>query len=126
MASTSDTPVNLAGATFDGISYTFPPATPTLLPGEALTLARNPEFLASQATNLNIFDRFAGQLSNGGEPIRLVDIEGNPIAAVTYDDERGWPVTADGHGDSLILVNLQGDPDDPGNWRGSSQQITAP
>jgi len=121
-----ETPVSLAGASFEGISYTFPPGTPLLLPGEALTLARNPEFLVTQNQVLSIFDSFAGQLSNGGETIRLLDTSGQTLTTITYDDRNGWPVTADGRGDSLILVDLRGDPNDPKNWRASSQRVTVP
>jgi hypothetical protein len=126
VSNTGETPVSLAGATFEGISYTFPPGTPRLPPGEALTLARDPEFLIQQNQIVNIFDRFSGQLSNGGETIRLLDSSGNTMTTVTYDDGNGWPVTADGRGDSLVLVNLLGDPNDPKNWRASSQRVTVP
>jgi hypothetical protein len=126
VSNTGAVPVSLAGASFEGISYTFPPGTPLLLPGEALTLARNPEYLMREHGTINVFDEFSGQLSNGGETIRLLDATGNPITTVTYQDSNGWPVTADGRGDSLILVDLNGDPNDPKNWRASSQGITLP
>jgi hypothetical protein len=42
------------------------------------------------------------------------------IASVQYDDENGWPLSADGWGDSLVLVTPDTDPGDPRNWTASA------
>jgi hypothetical protein len=39
---------------------------------------------------------------------------------VTYDDNYGWPLSANGAGDSLILVDPMGDLDSRYNWRAST------
>ena len=43
------------------------------------------------------------------------------IVTVAYDDENGWPLSADGWGDSLVLATPDGDPNDPRNWRASTK-----
>jgi hypothetical protein len=48
------------------------------------------------------------------------------IAEVEYNDENGWPVSADGRGDSVVLFDPTGDPNDPGNWRASSNLDGSP
>jgi hypothetical protein len=58
---------------------------------------------------------FSGQLSNGGETVRLIRPDGEPLDEpgfipelledeVPYDDETPWPTTADGLGDSLARL----------------------
>ena len=62
-----------------------------------------------------------GLLSNGGERVVLRDIFGNPIHDFTYDDEDPWPSGADGNGSSLEVIDVNGDYNDPANWRSSLQ-----
>jgi hypothetical protein len=69
---------------------------------------------------------FGGSLANGGEPIILFDGLGRTVLSVTYDDEDGWTTLADGGGYSLEIVNPDGDPDDPANWRASNNQGGTP
>ena len=106
---------------FDGIRYTFPPVGNVLSPGETLVLVRNPQTFAERYPGVAISGVYAGQLSNKGEKITLYDHNGNEVISVAYDDEAGWPISADGRGDSLILANPLGDPHDPRNWRASPQ-----
>jgi hypothetical protein len=62
---------------------------------------------------------YQGELSDQGERLALLDSQGNLLASVRYDDEDGWPLTADGLGDSLVLRRLDGSPDNPRSWRAS-------
>ncbi len=69
---------------------------------------------------------YQGQLANNGEQITLRDFNGTLVLSVAYDDEGGWPISADGRGDSLVLVHPRGDPDDPRNWRASARLLGSP
>jgi hypothetical protein len=120
------TPVQVAGATFEGIDYTFPIATPPLGPGEFVVLASNPAAFAERYPDVNLNGTFQAQLSNGGEEIILRDMQAKVIISVKYDDEFGWPISPDGRGDSLVLVNPEGDPNDPKNWRASTNLYGSP
>jgi hypothetical protein len=56
----------------------------------------------------------------------LKDLDGELLISVTYDDDNGWPLSPDGRGDSLVLHNPAGDPDDPKNWRASLELYGSP
>jgi len=119
-------PFDLAGMYFEGIRFHFPAHTPMLEPGETLILVHNPEAFAENYPQMSIFGRYDGQLSNQGELIALKDRWGNVIFSLTYDDENGWPLSPDGRGDSLILINPHENPNDPKNWRASATQGGSP
>jgi hypothetical protein len=112
-------PLPLAQMRFEGISFTFPAGAAALAPGESVVLVRDPAAFAARYPGVPIGGTFGGQLSNRGETIVLKDWQGNVVTAVSYDDENGWPVSPDGRGDSLVMTNLRGDPDNPRNWRAS-------
>ena len=119
LKNSSLTPLNLAGMSFEGIRWTFPGAGPQLLPGEFLVLVRNAPAFARRYPGVVIGGVYEGQLSNKGESIILKDAQGNIVVSVAYDDENGWPLSADGRGDSLTLINPQGDASRLDNWRAS-------
>ncbi|MDX1521085.1 MAG: lamin tail domain-containing protein [Anaerolineae bacterium] len=121
-----DVLLDLSGIYFEGIEYTFKYGTATLAPDEYLVIARNAELFAERYPNATLHDTFDGNLSNSGEQIVLRDLLGNIVASVTYDDENGWPLSADGAGDSLVLVNLDASPNDPGSWRASNKIFGSP
>lgn len=112
--------VDIANATFEGIRYTFPPNSPPLLPGEFIVLARNATAFAEKYPGVPVFGTYLGQLSNDGETITLRDSQGEVMTAVTFSDGQGWVVTPDGRGDSLVLIDPEGDPNSPRSWRAST------
>ena len=89
-------------------------------------LVRNPTAFAERYSGVTIGGIYQGQLSNRGETITLQDVEGKVIASVTYDDENGWPLSPDGWGDSLVFIDLDGDPNAPKNWRASPKLNGSP
>ena len=48
---------------------------------------------------------FAGNLSNGGERVKIDDAAGNTVVDFTFGDADPWSVRADGNGASLSLVD---------------------
>ncbi len=46
-------------------------------------------------------------------------MQGKVVATVAYYNGTGWPISPDGRGDSLVLVNFDGNPHDPKSWQGS-------
>jgi hypothetical protein len=113
--------LDLSGAYFEGIRFTFPTGMAPLAPGEPVLLVRNAEAFAQRYPGVEIDGIYAGQLSNGGEEIALRTHDGELLTAVTYSDDRGWPISPDGRGDSLVFCNPAGDPDNPRNWRASNK-----
>jgi hypothetical protein len=117
-----DVTINLAGMYLDeGVRFSFPPNTPPLAAGAVVVLSSNPQALAEKHPGISIAGGYEGHLSNKGETIMLKDVNGNTILDVTYNDEYGWPVSADGRGDSLTLYKIDGEPDDPLNWQASNR-----
>lgn len=116
-----NTPVDVSGWNFGGITYTFGAGT-VLAAGQRIVLANNdnPAAFASRYPAVGVFDYYDGALDNAGERITLKDAAGNIIHSVDYDDAGGWPVAADGNGYSLEVMDAFGDPDAPSNWRATS------
>jgi hypothetical protein len=115
---TADATFNLGMMYFEGINYTFP-TNATLSPGEYLVLVRNPQAFARRYPGVVIGGVYQGSLSNKGEILVLKDAGGKIVTSVEYDDENGWPLSPDGRGDSLIIVDPNHDPNNPDNWRAS-------
>jgi hypothetical protein len=115
------TTVDLSGYSFQGISYIFPNGT-TLAPGAVVVLASsvNPTAFATRYPGVVVAGYYSDKLSNGGERIALVDQNGNTVISVEYQNSGGWPAAANGLGSALEIINPNGDPDDPANWRASA------
>jgi hypothetical protein len=103
----------------EGIRFTFPPNAPPLAPGGMAVLVSNPASFAERYPDVEIRGAYEGHLSNKGEKIILSNAEGQVLVEVEYDDDNGWPLSADGRGDSLILIDETGTPNDPKSWRAS-------
>jgi hypothetical protein len=114
-------PLDLSRFSMQGVNFVFPDGT-MIASGAVLLLANNasPAQFAARYPSAVVFGYFAGSLANGGERIAILDAEGRTVMAVHYDDESGWPVTPDGGGFSLEIVDPRGDPNAPDNWRASS------
>src|SRR4030095_7462422 len=119
---TGTTPVDLSGWYFQGIEFYFPLGT-ILNAGARLVLANNDGrsgAFAAQYPGVTPFGWFGGSLDNSGERIALFDATGRIISAVTYDDTIPWSTSPDGGGYSLEIVDANGDPNDPSNWKASN------
>jgi hypothetical protein len=126
LKNSGDTPIDLANMSFEGIRFTFPPKTPLIEPGQFIVLVHEPEAFAGRYPDVAIAGVYQGQLSNSGETISLKDAQARTVVALTYDDENGWPISPDGRGDSLVLVNPAGDPGDPKSWQASAHPNGSP
>jgi len=130
LQNTGPIPLNIGNYSFGGISFTFPFGY-TLNAGQRIVLGNN--------GNTNLFNArypgvvvagwFGGSLNNGGETITIFDATvptPRIVLTVTYDDEGGWPASADGGGYSLEITDANADPDDMANWHASSGQNGTP
>ncbi len=68
----------------------------------------------------NYLGNFDFGLSNGGEELRIFNVDLNLIDNVIYDDEEPWPPEPDGNGPTLELKNPNLDNLLPQNWAASS------
>jgi hypothetical protein len=121
-----NTPLELAGMSFtQGIDYTFP-AGAQLAPGAYMVLVSNPDAFAQRYPQVQIGGVYGRRLSNNSETLTIEGPGGQTVLSMTYDDENGWPLTADGWGDSLVLKDVNADPNDPKNWTASFQMYGSP
>ena len=118
-------PVNLSHMSFEGIDFTFP-ANSTIAPGAFVILVRDPENFNERYPNVEIDGVYSGKLANQGEQITLKTAEGEIMTSISYNDEKGWPLTPDGRGDSLVLIDVEKEPNDPKNWRASLELYGSP
>lgn len=114
LLNTSDGPIQLYGAQFvDGVTFHFTDGIlHTLGAGErALLVANLDAFTYRYGGGLPVVGAVqSGQLSNGGETLKLIGADGATIAEFAYDDdaEAGWAEEADGGGFALVLANESG------------------
>ncbi len=107
----------------DGIEFEFSADdAPSLEPQEYLLLVYNKSaFEFRYGEGYAVYGEYSGHLSNGGEKIGLADADGNTILEFEYDDADPWPEEPDGDGPSLQVIDVNGDYDDPTNWRASAE-----
>ncbi len=112
--------LSLAGAHFvQGIDYTFPNESP-VLPGSFVVLASNAGMFQKRY-GFAPTGEYNQQLDNVGERLTLVDLPGDTLFTVRYNDKAPWPDSADGDGYSLVVKNINGygNPDSANYWRAS-------
>jgi len=115
--------VSLAGMRFsDGIDFAFS-SNAAIPAGRFAVLARNSAQFAARYPNVPVIGSFgtSSALANGGETVRLVDVSGATVFAVTYANSGAWPAAANGAGKSLVPRNRNNftDPNDAAQWRAS-------
>ncbi len=126
-----DETLDLAFVSFvEGITFDFSNSNIMgLAPGDFVIVVGNEAaFKSRYGTDLSgkIAGAYSGKLSNNGENISLVDFWNGTVAKFEYNDSRGWPLSADGGGHSLVALNsaLVGEPEGSlnygGNWRAST------
>ncbi|MDB4538203.1 lamin tail domain-containing protein, partial [Akkermansiaceae bacterium] len=124
LRNTSANPLSIEGVSIDDGTPVgaLTIGTVTLAPGAyGLIVADIAAFENIYGNGLNIVGQWAsGALANGGEEILLRDPVGNVIHQFTYDDAAPWPIAADGTGPSLEVIDVEGNYNDPANWRSSS------
>jgi hypothetical protein len=121
--------IHLTGARFtNGIQFSFSSSTVSnLLPGQIILLAKNrTAFDLRYGNGLPVAGEYAGNLSNGGETVTLVDSNDAVLVSVAYDDVSPWPAAADGAGSSLELLDTSGDFNSSTNWQASAQSGGTP
>lgn len=57
------------------------------------------------------------QLNNKGDEIDLIDNQGKNIVSIHYDNQQPWPLTADGYGRNMELINDSLVASNPFSWR---------
>jgi len=110
----TNTSVDVSGWIIDGVDKQLAPGA-TVAAGDYFVIANDAlGFVAMFGFSSDA--EFAGQLSNGGETITVLDASGAAIDVVAYDDVAPWPSRADGDGFSLQLFDSASDNSLPSLW----------
>ncbi|MCH8330457.1 MAG: lamin tail domain-containing protein, partial [Bacteroidetes bacterium] len=120
---TGSTSIDLSGVSFiQGIFYTFTNGT-LLAAGEFIVLASNTVAFNNKYSTVTPHGQYLGGLRNAGERIRVSNST-DTIISIRYNDNLPWPSLADGHGWSLVPIDVNpvGDQDDSEFWRASSNR----
>ena len=115
----SGAPLDLAGASFSGVRFTFDEGTLAPWGSGVLIPNDNPAAFIAKYPDAPILGTYGGSLSNSGEELRLLDPDGQIVFSVNYSADSPWPSEADGNGASLELVSQLASERDPANWRAS-------
>ncbi len=114
--------MDIGGWQIEGIGYRFPMGIRIPSGGRfLLASSADPEAFAKRYPDAQVHAYFNGSLSNGGERLRILDLNLRPVLVFDYSDSYPWPEEADGGGYSLEVVDPEGTPSDPTNWRASSR-----
>lgn len=130
LINTSANPIDLSGSRFTtGIDFTFPLGT-ILTPGQRTIIVASRAAFAVRYPAIN-FSSIAGEysgdrLENAGETLTLTDAAGATILSFSYLASGLWPDDADGSGPSLVAITPGSAPDQPLNWRASTQPGGSP
>ncbi len=115
---TTASPISLSGWCFtNGVSMCF--ASGVTIAAHQYAVV-SPDAGRTQATyNVTTVGTYSGKLDNGGEKVTLKDNNGVTISSLTYDDGSPWPISPDGSGPSLELLDATLDGTQASSWRGS-------
>jgi len=121
LLNTNSTLIDLGGYVLsDGVGFTFPPDT-MLAAASTILLTENPVALAAKfglPPGVQVL-QYTGSLSNDGERLELRDASSRVIDTVDYRAEFPWPITPNGEGESMQLINATLDNNLGGSWRGA-------
>jgi hypothetical protein len=97
------------------VAFVFPGGT-SIPAGGYLVISEDPATLLA-TLGASSLGPFSGRLSSDGETVRLRDANDNVIDEVDYNVGFPWPVSADGRGPSIELINPGLDNSLGSSWR---------
>ncbi len=108
----------------DGITFDFSESTLRVLgPGGKVILVKNPEafrFRYGGGFDHLIAGQFGGQLSNGGEQLRLIGADDAIIHEFEFETGSPWPDLSALDGHSIQVIHSAADHGEGSNWRASA------
>ncbi|MDA7538783.1 chitobiase/beta-hexosaminidase C-terminal domain-containing protein, partial [Akkermansiaceae bacterium] len=114
----------------DGIIFDFSESLIRVLgPGEKLLLVKSIDaFRIRFGTDFDglIAGEYSGQLSNGGEQLRIIGQEDSVIHEFSYNNSSPWPDLSNLDGYSIQIIDRAGDHGEPANWKISGSQGGSP
>ncbi len=119
------THVDMSGWSLTGaVEYVFPEGT--VLAANSYAVVASSVEGSLRGIPGPVLAPFQGQLSNGGEEIRLLNNSGRLMNRVRYDDDGDWPIAADGGGVSLAKIDPERESETPSHWTWSNEPNGTP
>ena len=119
---------DISGWSVEGVGdFEFPPGT-VIAPDSYLVIATSISRLERDyglRSDVLVQTPYSGSLANGGERLRLRDLDGNIIDKVRYYDGGQWSRWADGGGSSLEKIDPQSDGSVATSWDASDDSDEA-
>lgn len=112
-------PAAVAGWTIDGLGDFAFPAGAAIPAGGYVVVAEDAAAFEAAWGFPPDFTYAGASLANGGETLVLTTAAGVVADQVTYDDVPPWPVTPDGLGPSIEVIDPSKDNGVPRNWHAS-------
>ena len=122
-----DVAQDLTGWSIEGVGFDFPSGT-QIDAGAYLVIAKSPSRIESTyglGSDVLLDSAYPGQLSNGGEKLRLLDAVGNEADKVRYYDGGDWSHWADAGGSSLEKIDPFGEGSVADSWDASDDSSKA-
>jgi hypothetical protein len=85
-----------------GIDYTFP-ANTVLEARSYAVVAKDPSAISYVYPVSGVQGPYSGDLGNGGDRVRLRNVQDAILLEVEFEDQWPWPIAPDGAGHSLVL-----------------------
>lgn len=117
--------IDLSGATFHGLDFRFSEGA-VYEPGQYIVLARDLKKYRRRYGDAPVHGIYNGKLSDKGETLTLIARDGTVLLSASYGTGRNWPLSANGAGDSLVVIDPDGDLHDPRNYRASTTLYGTP
>jgi plastocyanin len=109
--------VNLEGYILVGADLVFPSVS---IPAGGYLLTAYRSGAMQSLFNVSALQWTTGNLSNGGEAVKLLSPAGVLLDSVRYDDVSPWPTDAAGNGPSVELCNTNANNADAAFWKAAS------
>lgn len=123
-----ENPVDVSGWIFkdeDDTHYFVLPANTEIAPNEFLVLYSDEALFQSKFPDVNnSIGSFEFGLNAGGELLRLYNANGGLADWLRYNDSDPWPVSPDGRGSTLALIDHTQDNTLAENWARSAEHGT--
>lgn len=98
-------PVDISGWRIDGLSYTIPQGS--VIPANSYAvIVKNDNAFRETYPSVLVLGQYDEQLSNAGQTLSLISGSQQTVYSITFANDGGWPLAANGGGYTLSLMQV--------------------